>query len=173
MEELVAELNAAFLSADLGLTPWSREEHAAYIAGLHGSSSGSAQPLSQRKRKRAAAIRSDRPGCGGRPARDTGILSETGPEATRYLIQIASDLQEDRSNRIGKVPQTVTQNTSANATLPVSRMPTTTPPCQRRSSGSVSSVIGSESCATMPGSVAARAPTASRSRTGAGSSISI
>jgi hypothetical protein len=40
-------LNAAFLSADLGLTPSSREEHAAYIAGLHGSSSGSAQPLSQ------------------------------------------------------------------------------------------------------------------------------
>ena len=56
MEELVAELNAAFLSADLGLTPSSREEHAAYIAGLHGSSSGSAQPLPQRKRKRAAAI---------------------------------------------------------------------------------------------------------------------
>jgi hypothetical protein len=56
MEELVAELNAAFLSADLGLTPYSREEHAAYIAGLHGSGSGSAQPLSQRKRKRAAAI---------------------------------------------------------------------------------------------------------------------
>lgn len=33
MEELVAELNAAFLSADLGLTPSPREEHAAYIAG--------------------------------------------------------------------------------------------------------------------------------------------
>jgi hypothetical protein len=49
MEELVAELNAAFLSADLGLTSSSREEHAAYIAGLHGSSSGSAQPLSQGK----------------------------------------------------------------------------------------------------------------------------
>jgi antirestriction protein ArdC len=32
MEELVAELNAAFLSADLGLTPSPREEHAAYIA---------------------------------------------------------------------------------------------------------------------------------------------
>ena len=56
MEELVAELNAAFLSAVLGPTPSFREEHAAYIAGLHGSSSGSAQPLSQRKRKRAAAI---------------------------------------------------------------------------------------------------------------------
>ena len=52
MEELVAELNAAFLSADLGLTPSSREEHAAYIAGLHGSSSGSAQPIPQWKRKR-------------------------------------------------------------------------------------------------------------------------
>jgi hypothetical protein len=49
-------LNAAFLSADLGLTRSSREEHAAYIAELHGSSFGSAQPLSQRKRKRAAAI---------------------------------------------------------------------------------------------------------------------
>jgi antirestriction protein ArdC len=32
MEELVAELNAAFLSADLGLTPSPREEHASYIA---------------------------------------------------------------------------------------------------------------------------------------------
>jgi antirestriction protein ArdC len=32
MEELVAELNAAFLSADLGLTPTPRDEHAAYIA---------------------------------------------------------------------------------------------------------------------------------------------
>lgn len=32
MEELVAELNAAFLSADLGLTPSPREEHAAYLA---------------------------------------------------------------------------------------------------------------------------------------------
>jgi antirestriction protein ArdC len=31
MEELVAELGAAFLSADLGLTPESREDHAAYI----------------------------------------------------------------------------------------------------------------------------------------------
>jgi Zincin-like metallopeptidase len=52
MEELVAELNAAFLSAVLGPTPSFREEHAAYIAGLHGFSSGSAQPLPQRKRKR-------------------------------------------------------------------------------------------------------------------------
>ncbi|GAB5373665.1 MAG: hypothetical protein AcusKO_01270 [Acuticoccus sp.] len=31
MEELVAELGAAFLCADLGLTPEPREEHAAYI----------------------------------------------------------------------------------------------------------------------------------------------
>jgi len=43
-----------------------------------------------------------------------------------------------------KVPQTVTQNTRANAALPASRMPTTTLPCQRRSSGSVRCVIGSE-----------------------------
>lgn len=33
MEELVAELGAAFLCADLGLTPQIREDHAAYIAG--------------------------------------------------------------------------------------------------------------------------------------------
>ncbi len=32
MEELVAELGAAFLSADLDLTPEPREDHAAYIA---------------------------------------------------------------------------------------------------------------------------------------------
>ncbi|MCK6438834.1 MAG: ssDNA-binding domain-containing protein [Planctomycetes bacterium] len=32
MEELVAELGAAFLSADLGLTPEPRDDHAAYIA---------------------------------------------------------------------------------------------------------------------------------------------
>jgi antirestriction protein ArdC len=31
MEELVAELGAAFLFADLGLTPGPREDHAAYI----------------------------------------------------------------------------------------------------------------------------------------------
>jgi len=40
------------------------------------------------------------------------------------------------------MPQTVTQNTSANVALPASRMPTTTLPCQRRSSGPVSSFIG-------------------------------
>ena len=32
MEELVAELGAAFLSADLGLTPQVRDDHAPYIA---------------------------------------------------------------------------------------------------------------------------------------------
>jgi antirestriction protein ArdC len=32
MEELVAEIGAAFLSADLGITPETREDHAAYIA---------------------------------------------------------------------------------------------------------------------------------------------
>ncbi|MCA1528715.1 MULTISPECIES: zincin-like metallopeptidase domain-containing protein [Bradyrhizobium] len=31
MEELVAKLGAAFLSADLGLTPEVREDHASYI----------------------------------------------------------------------------------------------------------------------------------------------
>ena len=31
-EELVAELGAAFLSADLGITPEIREDHAAYLA---------------------------------------------------------------------------------------------------------------------------------------------
>jgi len=31
MEELVAELGAAFLCADLGLTPEIRDDHAAYI----------------------------------------------------------------------------------------------------------------------------------------------
>lgn len=32
MEELVAELGSAFLSADLDLTPEPREDHASYIA---------------------------------------------------------------------------------------------------------------------------------------------
>ena len=32
MEELVAELGSAFLSADLDLTPEVREDHASYIA---------------------------------------------------------------------------------------------------------------------------------------------
>jgi len=32
MEELVAEIGAAFLCADLGITPETREDHAAYIA---------------------------------------------------------------------------------------------------------------------------------------------
>ena len=32
MEELVAELGSAFMSADLDLTPEVREDHAAYIA---------------------------------------------------------------------------------------------------------------------------------------------
>jgi len=31
MEELIAELGAAFLCADLGLTPEPREDHASYI----------------------------------------------------------------------------------------------------------------------------------------------
>jgi antirestriction protein ArdC len=33
MEELVAEIGAAFLCADLGITPETRDDHAAYIAG--------------------------------------------------------------------------------------------------------------------------------------------
>jgi antirestriction protein ArdC len=32
MEELVAEMGAAFICADLGLSPEPREEHAAYLA---------------------------------------------------------------------------------------------------------------------------------------------
>lgn len=32
MEELVAEIGAAFLCADLGITPETREDHAAYLA---------------------------------------------------------------------------------------------------------------------------------------------
>jgi hypothetical protein len=32
MEELVAEIGAAFLCADLGITPETRPDHAAYIA---------------------------------------------------------------------------------------------------------------------------------------------
>ena len=32
MEELVAEIGAAFLCADLGITPETREDHAAYVA---------------------------------------------------------------------------------------------------------------------------------------------
>ena len=32
MEELVAEIGAAFLRADLGITPETRDDHAAYIA---------------------------------------------------------------------------------------------------------------------------------------------
>src|SRR6516165_3502817 len=52
--------------------------------------------------------------------------------------------QPARTALSATMPQTVTQNTSANATLPANRMPTTTLPCQRRSSGSVSSIIGSE-----------------------------
>jgi len=32
MEELVAEIGAAFLCADLGITPQIREDHGAYIA---------------------------------------------------------------------------------------------------------------------------------------------
>ena len=32
MEELVAEIGAAFLCADLGVTPKTRDDHAAYIA---------------------------------------------------------------------------------------------------------------------------------------------
>ena len=32
MEELVAEIGAAFLCADLGITPETRDDHAVYIA---------------------------------------------------------------------------------------------------------------------------------------------
>ncbi|MET4276842.1 antirestriction protein ArdC [Bradyrhizobium sp. F1.2.2] len=36
MEELITELGAAFLSADLDLTPEVREDHASYIEGAEG-----------------------------------------------------------------------------------------------------------------------------------------
>lgn len=47
MEELVAELGAAFLSADLDLTPESREDHASYVASwlkVLKSTSGRSSP---------------------------------------------------------------------------------------------------------------------------------
>ena len=37
MEELVAEIGAAFLCADLGITPETRDDHAAYIASVAAS----------------------------------------------------------------------------------------------------------------------------------------
>jgi antirestriction protein ArdC len=56
MEELVAELGAAFLSADLDLTPEPRPDHAAYIASwlkvLHEDQRASS--LRPRTRQRAA-----------------------------------------------------------------------------------------------------------------------
>jgi antirestriction protein ArdC len=41
MEELVAEIGAAFLCADLGITPETRDDHAAYIESWLGSVSSS------------------------------------------------------------------------------------------------------------------------------------
>jgi antirestriction protein ArdC len=37
MEELVAEIGAAFLCADLGITPETRDDHAAYMASSNSS----------------------------------------------------------------------------------------------------------------------------------------
>jgi antirestriction protein ArdC len=67
MEELVAELNAAFLSADLGLTPSPREEHAAYIASW----------LKELKKRQArdlhrSRVRATRRRLFARPATDAG-----------------------------------------------------------------------------------------------------
>ena len=57
------------------------------------------------------------------------------------LGEAVRPLQPGPTPSIERCPKPVTQNTRANAALPASRMPTTTLPCQRRSSGSVSAVI--------------------------------
>jgi hypothetical protein len=54
MEELVAEIGAAFLCADLGITPETRDDHAAYIASwlkvLKDASGRSSPPPAMRRR---------------------------------------------------------------------------------------------------------------------------
>ena len=70
MEELVAELGAAFLCADLELTPEVREDHASYVAILAGrAEEGQARDLYRRVSCAA------RGGFSARPAR-SGLGSE-------------------------------------------------------------------------------------------------
>jgi hypothetical protein len=49
MEELVAEIGAAFLCADLGITPETRDDHAAYIASWLKVLKGQAGDLHRRQ----------------------------------------------------------------------------------------------------------------------------
>ena len=75
MEELVAELGSAFLSADLELTPEVREDHAAYIALVDQGAEG--RQARDFHRRIPCAAR------GGFPAR----LAETGGGIRRRLIR--------------------------------------------------------------------------------------
>jgi antirestriction protein ArdC len=57
MEELVAELGAAFLCADLGLSPEPRDEHAAYLGALvEGAEGGQTRHLWRRRPRSALLI---------------------------------------------------------------------------------------------------------------------
>jgi len=49
MEELVAEIGAAFLCADLGITPETRDDHARYIASWLKSSRTTSGPSHRRQ----------------------------------------------------------------------------------------------------------------------------
>ena len=80
-EELVAELGAAFLCADLGITPEVREDHAAYIASLAEGAAGRQAPDLHRRRACAA-----RRGLSAQPATRPGRdRSRSGPPHRRPL----------------------------------------------------------------------------------------
>ena len=78
MEELVAEIGAAFLCADLGITPETRDDHAAYIASwLQSPQERQARDLHRRQpcaegrrlSQRVATEGRDKPTTCGRPRR--------------------------------------------------------------------------------------------------------
>ena len=75
MEELVAELGSAFLSADLDLTPEVRDDHAAYIALVDQGPEGRQAGDLHRRVPRAAR--------GGFPARLAEIRIRTGGRPLR------------------------------------------------------------------------------------------
>ena len=65
MEELVAEIGAAFLCADLGITPETREDHAAYI--------GSWLKVLREDKRRDLHRRQSRRACRRSPSRLPGV----------------------------------------------------------------------------------------------------
>ena len=99
MEELVAEIGAAFLCADLGITPETRDDHAAYIASWLGPEERQAgdfhrrQPRAERRRLSQRLATEGRHcdrrrDAGGRVEIDRGGRADTGAASSTFSVAI-------------------------------------------------------------------------------------